>query len=338
MNEVVKSPVIIGLTGKLEGSYGAGGSLSVTTDGIQLAETPKLSLAYGFDGSRPAPPGSTGYQRRARPNGRTGTVPLKVEVKGAGAAYSSSVVPSIHILARIAGLEAALTATGGAEKYVYTRTPGPVGYASGVFNAWARGELYPLTAAYADWEMGGDDTGVVYFSATVQALVGAITDALTPPAITYPLAGVLPPTSAGASLFTFGSFVNANLRKWKLKGGRSISPRLNQNAAGGHAGFAVGRSTPTLEVTFETPALTTTPFHAASALDPYNLFDSATELAWSLVIGATQYNKCTAAGAHAQLMAAPQTDEDGDVVTTTLQLQLNPSAANLADELALTFD
>src|SRR5581483_7647925 len=151
-----KSPRILGLTGKLEASYGAGGAPSASTDGIQLAETPQITIGYGYNGDRPAPPGTMGYQRRAQPNGRTASVPFKAEVKGAGAAYSSSVVPSIHTLLRICGFDAAVTTTVGAEKWVYTPTPGPVGYGSGVFNAYARGELYPLTGAYADWTLTGD--------------------------------------------------------------------------------------------------------------------------------------------------------------------------------------
>ncbi len=338
-NEVVKSPTIYGVTGKLETSYGAGGSPSTSTDGLQLAEVPKLTLGYAFDGTRNAPPGTTGYQKRAKPNGRTGTVPLKSEFKGPGAAYSASVFSALHILARTAGFNAALTTTTGSEKYVYTPTPGPLGYASGVFDLFAMGEKYPLFAAYADLEIAGDDTGVVYVTANVQGLVGAVVDQLTPPAITYPYADVLPPTSCGASLFSLGDFTDALLRKCSFKMGRTISPRSNQNTAAGHNGFAVGRRTPTLEVTFETPALVNTPFHSAGGIDPYNLYDSAAELPAQIAIGADKYNRLTIAVPKAQVMTppAPPTDE-GDVVVTTLQFQLNPSAANANDEVSLTTD
>lgn len=338
MNEIVKSPAIYGVTGKIEGSYGAGGTLDAALNGILLAETPKLTLAYNFDGSRPAPPGTSGYQKRAKPNGRTGTVPFKVEMKGAGQAYSASVIPSFFTLSRIAGFDAALTSTLGLEKWVLTPTPGPVGYASGVFNAYARGELYPLTGAYADCEFGAEDTGVVYFTANVQGIVGAIADQLTPPLIAYPLATVDPLTSVGAGLFSLGNFTNAILRKWTIKMGRTLGPRRNQNSAIGHAGFVVGRRTPTLEVVFETPAMAASPFHSASAFDPYNLYDAGTELPWAINVGSAQYNKFAWAGLKAQIMSPPQTDEDGDIVTTTLQLQLNPTALGANDELVGTCD
>lgn len=338
MGELAKSPRILGLLGKLEGSYGAGATLSAATDGIQLAETPKLTINYGYDGSRPAPPGTMGSQRRAAPNGRTVSVPFKAEAKGAGAAYSSTVVPSLHVFLRLCGFDAVVTTTLNLEKWVYTPTPGPVGYGSGAFSAYARGELYPLTAAYADWTLTGDSNGVVYLTATVSALLGAISDQVTPPAITYPLAAVLPPTAVGAGLFSLGLFTNAVLQKWTLKGGRKITPRLNQNAAGGHAGFAIGNRTPTLDVTYETPTLATTPFHSASAVDPYNLYDAATELAWAIQIGSAQYNRHKWFGAKAQIMKAPDTAENGDVVVTNLSLQLNPSAAGANDEITAQFD
>jgi hypothetical protein len=231
-----------------------------------------------------------------------------------------------------------VTTTGGAEKWVYTPTPGPAGYGSGVFNAYARGELYPLIAAYADWTLMGDSNGIVYLTATVQAILGAITDQITPPAITYALAAIIPPTAVGASMFSLGNFTNAILQKWTLKGGRKITARLNQNSAGGHAGYAIGNRAPTLDVTYETPALTTTPFHAASAIDPYNLYDAATQVAASIKVGAAQYNKSTWAAPAAQIMSPPQTTDNGDVVVTNLSLQLNPSAANANDELTVTFD
>jgi hypothetical protein len=201
MPELAKSPRILGLLGKVEASYNAGATLVAGTDGIQMADTPAMTLAYGYDGSRPAPPGTMGSQRRAAPNGRTASVPFKAEVKGAGAAYSASVLPSIHTLLRICGFDDTLTTTAGVEKHAYTPTPGPTGYGSGAFSAYARGELYPLTGAYADWTLMGDTTGVVYLTATVSALLGAISDAVTPPAITYVLAAVLPPTAVGAAMF-----------------------------------------------------------------------------------------------------------------------------------------
>jgi hypothetical protein len=83
---------------------------------------------------------------------------------------------------------------------------------------------------------------------------------------------------------------NAIVRKWQIKAGREIAPRMNQNA-GGHAGFSIGRRTPQLEVTYETPSLVGSPFHSSAGIDPYQLFDLATPLAFSLQVGSVQYNR-----------------------------------------------
>src|SRR4051812_21177752 len=123
-----KSIVIHGMTCLVEASYNAGGSPATSTDGVQLAELPQLVPDWANDGARAMPPGTTGYQRRVGASGRFATASFKAEPKGAGAAYSASVTPNIHKLLRAAGFDAAVTVTGGSEKWTYTPTPGPVGY------------------------------------------------------------------------------------------------------------------------------------------------------------------------------------------------------------------
>lgn len=341
--ELAKSPRIFGLLGKIEASYGAGGSLSPSAggDGIQMAEIPKLTIGYGFKGDRPAPPGTMGVQLRAKPSGRTATLPVKAESKGAGIAYGIDVVPSLHVLLQICGFDGAVTTTTGLEKWVYTPHPGPTGWPSGVLAAYARGELYPITAAYADWTLSGDSTGVVYLTATIQGLLGTISDQPTPPEITYPLTEIIPPTAVGSSLFALGNFTSGVLQKWTLKGGRKITPRLNQNSAGGHAGFAIGNRVPTLDVTYETPTganAVGSPYTSVGQVDPYLLYDNAIPVASSIQIGNVQYNKLALTMPAAQVMAPPDTTENGDVVVTNLSLQLNPSAAGNNDEITWTFN
>jgi hypothetical protein len=294
-------------------------------------------LGYANDGARSMPPGTTGYQRKVGASGRTGSTTFKAEPKGAGAAYSSSVTPNIHKLLRAAGFDAAVTLTGGSEKWVYTFSPGPVGYASLVANLYARGELYPLQGIYSDFLIGADGPVVPIAEFAVQGLLGAISDSITPPSIAYPLATVDPPKAANIT-FAYGNYaVNAIVRKWQIKAGREISPRMNQNA-GGHAGFSIGRRTPQLEVTYETPALVGSPFHSSAGIDPYQLFDLGTPLAFSLQVGSVQYDRHKWTGPAAQIMAPPTLDADGPTALTTLTLQLNPSAINANDELTGTFD
>lgn len=332
-----KLVTIYALLAKLEASYGAGGAPSPTTDGILLEERPKLTLAYANDGARPATGLALGHQRRVKPTGATVSFSAKHAAKGAGAAYSASVWPSPHVLLRAAGFDAAVDVTGGAEKYTYTPTPGPTGYASAVLSAYLRGELMPITGALADltsWSFDGPHVPVFEFA--LQGLRGAISDANVP-AVTYPGLALDAPRAVNVA-FTLGNLTGAVVRKAMLKFGREISPRLDVNAGGGHAGFAPGARKPMLEVTYETPALALTPFTAASTIDPYSLYEAGTEVAASLNIGSTQYDKYNWAFAKAQVAQAPEEDEDGPVALTKLTLQLNPSTIGANDELSLVFN
>lgn len=334
----MRTPHIIGLAGIVEASYNAGGTITPATDGIQLAESFDLQLAYGNDGSRVAPPGTLGYQKRVAPIGATASATLKIEPKGSGSAYSASVKPVGHVLRRLAGWEAAVTTTGGAEKWVYTPSTDPASVGSGALDLYAYGEKFPLTGVLADWTLGADGPVVPLEEFAIQGLLGSVDDVAVPGTLAYPYPTLLPPLSAGAGLFTLGLFTAAVLRKWQIKMGRSISPLLNQNTAAGHAGFRSGRRTFQLEVTFESPAKATTPYHAASTIDSKRLYDAGTEVSWSIVNGSAQYNKRTLSGPKAQIMAPPKSAADGDTVVTTLTLQLNPTTLGSNDEVTDTWD
>lgn len=323
------SVVVYGLTTKVEASYNAGGALSTSTDGIQLAELPELVPSYAQDGSRQPPPATTGMQRRVPPTGKTAALTAKLEPKGAGAAYSASVVPNFHNLLRIAGFDAVGSFTGGSEKWTYTPTPGPTGYGSGVANAYARGELYPLTGAYADFLFSADGDVVPLMEFPIQALLGAVTDVAVP-SITYPLATIDPPKSVGSTLLSLNGVSTLIVRKWGVKMQRQITPRLNQNAATGHAGYGVGRRNFTLEVTFETPTIAT--------MDPLALYEGATQMVWSMQIGSVQYNRIKMNGSIAQIATAPKPDKDGPVPLTSLSIQLNPTVLGNNDEITIVTD
>jgi hypothetical protein len=334
MAEVAKTNEIFGAAAKLEATYSAGGTPSPTTDAIPLDDDPDLTAAYANDGARNTPPGTTGYQARAVPTGLTGTSTLKVRVAGAGAAYSASKTPRGHVLLRAAGFDATLTSTPGSEKYTYTPSAGPTGYASAVLDLYSRGEKRSLTGIYSDFEIGADGSEIPLLQFALQGLLSLPSDASVP-AMTYDTQ--VGPKSVGAGLLTLGNATGLVLRKWGLKLNREIAARLNSNTAAGHAGFAVGKRTPTLTLTVEASALPDTPYHAATSIDPARLFANATALPWSVVLGATQYNKLTLSGPAAQIAAVPGVSADGPTVLWDLSFQLNPSALGANDELSLVY-
>lgn len=325
----MKLITIFGLLFKEEASYGAGGILAAATDGIQLAELPELNPEWANTGERVAPPGTLGYQRRVTPSGATVQFPLRIEPKGAGAAYSASVVPNIHRLLKACGFDAVLTASVGTEKWAYSFLPSQDAPISGVAELYGRGEKYPATGILLDLEAEFDGPGVPLITLTARALLGDPVDAAVP-AITYPLATILPPKAVGAGLFTLNGVANLELRRARISTGWEFTPRVNMNAASGHAGWARGRRTPTAEFTFETPAKAT--------LNPEQLWRDATEMAAAINVGSVQYNRHKWVMPKFQLSAPPAASADGSVALTTVTGQLNPSALGANDELTITFD
>lgn len=327
----MKLTTIYGLLFKLEASYNAGGALVDGTDGIQMAELPELAEEWGTDGARDAaPPGTFGHLPRSTPSGRLVSLPVKFEPKGAGAAYSASVVPNIHLPLRAAGFDATLTSTAGSEKYVYALTSTIASFVSAVATLYARGEKYSMTGCYLDMEITFDGPKVPLITFTLRGLLGDPIDQLVVPAIAYPLASIIPPKALGAAMFTLGALTNLPLRSGVIRTAWELSPRLDMNSALGHAGFARVKRAPTAEFTIETPD--------KSALDPDALWKNATESAFAVNVGAVQYNRHKWAGPKFQLSAPPGRSEDNKVALTTLVGQLNPSALGLNDELTITFD
>jgi len=290
-----KFVTVLGVLGKTEASYGAGGSLSASTDGIQADELPKLVAAYANEGQRPAPPGTTGGQRKVAPSGKTGDLPLKHAPKLPGAAYSSSVFFSAHNMLRWCGMDVAGSFVGGSEKWTYTPTPGPSGYASGVMSLYVRGELWPFTGVLGDFTWGFKGPEVPAFDFAFKGLLGTYSD-VSVPAITYPydVRDAIKATNATCSLFGVSQ---ATLREATLKFNRGLQPRLDV-LSGGHLGFAPTRRAPTLEVLVETPLIATQDFFSA--------YEQAINTAWSLnLANAGQYNRMKWSGAGAQIMSPP---------------------------------
>lgn len=312
---------------KLEGSYGAGGSLSTATDGVQADELPKFSPGYVNKGDRPRPPGMLGYQRKLPPSGKFIEFPFKHAPKGTGTAFTASNFWTFHAMLRACGYDAVVDVTGGSEKWTYTPTPGPTGYASGVASLYGRGELWPATGILGDFTWGFKGPEAPVFDFAFKGLLGAYTD-VGVPTITYPNATLSAPKAISVPFTLFG-VSQATLREATIKLGRTFQPRADV-VSGGHLGFAPISRTPTLEVLVETPLIATQDFFQA--------WEQATNSAWLLTVGATQYLRMKWSGAAAQIMQEPKLEDDGAIALTRLTLQLNPSSPTANDDLQLVTD
>src|SRR5687767_6917379 len=113
-----KLPVGRALLLKIEASYNAaGGSVAAATDGVLVCDDLMPTLEYAHDGRRRQPPGMGGHMRGVAPAGPRLNLTVPHEFKGAGAAYSASVFPSLHRLLLAAGFDGAGSFSGGSEKW-----------------------------------------------------------------------------------------------------------------------------------------------------------------------------------------------------------------------------
>lgn len=319
---------------KEEASYNAGATLAAADDGLLVQEEPLVTPAYVYDGQRRnngRGPMNVG-QPRVGKSARSGDVPIVHEGHGAGAAYAAAVTPSFHLLARLAGLAATLDSSSGSESYTYALGTG----ISGAGEFYTRSEIRALQGLYAvDLTISAQGPEPPVWEVPLRGLMPSLPDDSAVPSITYP--DVEPPIAENLQL-ALGSFATAIVREFTFKLNREDpSARVDQNAAAGHGGFAMGGCRPTLEVLIEADSLVGTPFHSASGIDPYSLEELATAIAISLQIGGTQYNQYSISADQAQLISAP---DDLDNVTGLWRLtwELNPSAPGLKDNFSIVAD
>lgn len=325
------------LLAKNEGGYGAGGTLDPATDAIEFApgDLPTYAISYGFDGGRDSGNGSTGLRRGTVPTSRTGQLVARVEVKGAGAAYTTNAVKSqdLHALLLACGYGATHDGTGGSEKWTFAPESGPSGFDSLVAQLYARGEIRKLTHGLGSVVIAREGLGPAIATFTFDGLdsLSAITDA-APPVTTYPYHTILPPV--GASALSIGSWVSGAtgpiVRSWSFDAGRGRDPRVDLGAAGQHAGWTMGKRTPSFTALVETAALTGSPFHAAGGIDPERLRDAATTIAVTLSLG-PQYNRLVLGFPQAQLVGV-ELEADGQTALTRLTFRPTISAPQANDD------
>lgn len=334
---------VIGLTAKTESTYGVSSSPTTTADGVQMQFSEKniatpFTIGYAFDGDLGPGVGSLGSMVRVAPSGRSVTGDIPTRARPGGAAYSASVVPSIHTLLKIAGFDAAVTTTGGSEKWAYTPTAPGTGYASASANLYAMGELVPVLGMLCDFKIDFANPAPPIWTFMSSSILSALPTDVTAPTVTYPLQTVSPPLATSVAL-TLGNFTSGNAAvisgSFALK--RVLEPRVLLSASGAHLGFVPGARQPELTLTLEQTALTGSAGTAAATFDPYNLRDLATQLAVTLQFGSTQYNKYKLTMGQMQVIDAKPAN-NGPVGCTTMVLRAPVTTAVANDDLTITFD
>lgn len=332
----------VGVLAKVETTYNTLATFSTSTDGVQVIKPrPDLTIGYAYDGARAAQNGGFGTIQRQTPTGRTLSGTIRCEAKGYGAAYTSSsvTVPHIHPLIRAAGFDATVSTSGGSEKWDFTPTQGTGTLASTSLRFYTRGEQFDAAGGYCNLKITIDGAGIpVWEFPFVSTLATTVADT-TLPSITYHSYSTIPPVAAGTS-FTWGNFTSGIVRSATFDLGRTIeNPRVNINSSAAHAGYQPGLRAPTLDVLVEATTLQGSPYHATTAIDPYQLAANATSgLAFSMTVGSTQYNRWKLIFGQAQLMAPPELVDEGSVGLWRLKLAPYVTTSTGIDDITLRFD
>lgn len=334
---------VIGLLLKNESTYNTPVALSTTADGVQMQfksrDTPSLfTMGYTFDGDLGPSVSGFGTIARVPPSGRSAKGSIPTRARPGGAAYSASVIPSIHTLLKIAGFDATLVTTVGNESWTYKPTPPGTTYASGTAQLFSKGETMTLAGVLSNVKFDAPDPSPPLWTFDAQGTVSSMPSDSAFPVITYPLQTVAPPLASSVAL-TFGSLsTNAVVKNSSFDFQRKLTARVAQSGGGGHLGFVPDDFIPMLKLTIEAMPLTTTPFTSSTAIDPYQLMDLAQQLsACSVQYGTTQYNRYTLSLPQAQVTGVNLT-ADGPTALLELTVIGANSTASSNDSVSLTFN
>lgn len=316
---------------KGEASYGAGATVAAASDGLLVMEQPTVEPLFAHEGERR---GTRGPMNQGIANvGKTGlhcNPTLIHEAAGFGAAYSATDVPSPHVLLLAAGLYGTVVVTAGSETWTYA--PGVPTSAGG--EIYTREQKYTLKGIYADLSIESDGPDVPVWTFPLWGILTQPDEAAVPSITSYNV--IVPPKSAGITL-NIGDFTAGVIRSWGFALNRAISPRLDQNASDGHAGFHLGGIDPILTVSIEAAEFASSPYHEATKLNPYQLAAAATGLAISLDLGSVQYKKWVLVAAQAQLQTPDESEDEGAAIWD-LTFKCAPSAPHLLDGFSILFD
>ena len=311
------------LLAKLEATYGTAIAVTATADGQLLALTDRtqavVTPSWSYDGAVGPAPGNLGMLKRVAAVGRTATISVPMRAKGAATTYAATVLPNIHTMLKICGMDSTL-ATG---TYTYSPTADSITYSSATMEAYARGQKWTSRGVIGSFSVDAPNHGIPTWTFDCRGILDtAVADAAIV-APTYPTLTTAEPI-ANAVVLAIGSFVAPVVKSFSFKQNRSIeNPRLDLTAADGHQGFVPAGYEPEFRVVVESTALTYP--HSTAGFDPYKALLNAEAFALSLTVGGTAYNRWKLNMATAQLAEFTENNE-GPVATTELVFRPHSSS------------
>lgn len=324
------------LLAKLEATYGTAVSVTATADGQLLALGDRTQAIvvpqWAYDGAVGPAPGNLGMLKRVAAVGRSATITVPMRAKGAAATYAATVLPNIHTMLKICGMDSTL-ATG---TYTYTPTPDSITYSSATMEAYARGQKWTSRGVIGSFSIDAPNPGIPLWTFDCRGILDtAVADAAVV-APTYPTLTTAEPIATGVTL-SIGSFVAPVVKSFSFKQNRAIeNPRLNLTAADAHEGFVPAGYEPEFRVVVESTALTYP--NSTSGFDPYKARLNGEAFALALTVGSTALNRWKLNMAQAQLAEFTENGE-GPVATTELVFRpYNSSPIVQNDAFTVVFD
>ena len=306
-----------GLLAKIESTYGTDAAPVVGTDGVRVSERiwSLITIEHAFINRREAVGGGLLGVAPAARTGRIATMEIAIDLRGAGAAYSSSVLPEMDALLRACSLARTDDFTASSENVIYNQADSA--HDSVTIWAYAGTKLIKIVGCRGSvrWPIEAGLFGVIRFD--MQGIVTAAPTELALPAITYDAA--VPPTAVGMALTVAGWSPDVISAEWNQQA--EIQQLPSANASDGIVGFEISGVDPIYTISAKLAAIAT--------YDPWAVMKAATLTALSQTLGAVQYNRIKFDVVAAYLEAIANTDQDSFAgIDLTYQLI----------DFALTFD
>ncbi len=270
-----------GLLAKIESAYATDSVPVAATDGVLVDERlwSPSNPTHAFENTREdAASGSLFSLFPAVPRGRIIEFDITWDARGAGAAYSASVLPEADPLLRACGLLRVDDFTGGSENVSYA--PRDTGHESCSIYVFAGGVRYRIVGVRGVLRIPVSAGGQSRMVFAMQGIVLSNPDTVTLPSITYDSTIAPPSVSMGLSV---GGIWSPDAFTFELAGGQDIQRLDGVNDAEGIQEFAIVGFDPIATINARTTVLAT--------YDPYADLRARTTRTIVINTGTVQYNK-----------------------------------------------
>ncbi len=268
-----------GLLAKIESVYATDAAPVVGTDGVRVTEHiwPSTLAEHLFLNQRLSASGSILPEAPAPRTGRKVSLGILWDARGAGAAYSASVLPEADALFRSCGLARTDDFTVSSENVIYNQAN--TGHDSCTIHAYAGTKLYKIVGCRGSvrWGIEAGAFGVIGFD--MQGLLIAAPTEVANPSIT--LDATVPPTAVGLSE-SIGSWT-PDLVSAEFNQNATVVQLPSANATDGIAGFEISEVNPQYTASAKLATIAT--------FDPWATMKAATAVTLDRTLGTVQYNR-----------------------------------------------